>query len=135
MNPPDYGESREWFFDRQAQIGILLVVPQYHVEAGTMALDEGALEDQRLQFRSRHDGFEVGDVSHEQSGFGRHVRAFLKIGPNAVAEKICLADVQNFAAAAFHEVHAGRLRQAVELRLESIGYHDVSVDYRLLSGK
>ena len=65
LHAPDDREPRKIFFDRQAQVGILLVVPEDDVESRAVTLDQVAFEDQRFEDGSGDDGFEIGDLIDE----------------------------------------------------------------------
>jgi hypothetical protein len=101
------GEPGKAVFDRQAEIWILLVVPEHDIEARSMSFDEVALENQGFQFRPRDHGFEVRDVTDEQGGFGGMVSALEEVRSHAVGEPGGLADIQHITRSILEEIHTG----------------------------
>ena len=72
-------ETGKILFHRQSEIGIVLVVPQDDVEPRTMAFDQIAFQQKRLQFRRGDDRFNVMHQGHQYARFGTRVAAFLEI--------------------------------------------------------
>ncbi len=122
------GEAGEGLSDREAQIGVLLVVAEDDVEPGAVTLDEVAFEDQRLQLGARDDRFDVRDLADQQLSLRTLVRAVLKIVPHPVGQDARLPDVEDVALRILKEVDAGAVWQVVESRLEDGGCHMSAVN-------
>jgi hypothetical protein len=89
------------------EVGVALVVLEAHIVPGAVLLDQGALEDQRLQLGLGDDIVEVGDVSHHASGLGGVMDIVLKVRADARAQVDALADIDHVAGRVFHQVDAG----------------------------
>ena len=104
------GELRPVGIAADDDIGKRLVVAQQHVEARPEALDQVVLEQQRL-------GLAVGD--REFHGRGRRDHAHqpgrqpgrLRVGGDAAAQRLRLADVEDLAVGRDHAIDPGLARQ------------------------
>jgi hypothetical protein len=87
-------------------VGVGLVVLQPDVEVRLVALDQLVLEDQRLGGRVGADHLEVGDLGHQGDRLGRQGAGRAEVGAHAVAQRGGLADVDDLAGRALHQVDA-----------------------------
>ena len=103
----------------KAQADVGLVIPEDHVVAGPVLLDEGVLQEKGLFLGVGDDKIEVAHAGNEE----RHHRSGvgpLEIVADAAPEVFRLADVDDGALLVLHEVDAGRGGHRVELLLEQL---------------
>ena len=93
--------------ERELDVGIGFVVAQQDVEARLALLDEVVLKGQCLVLVGDEDVFNVDCLAHEGAGFGVGLRGFKKIGPDAAAEVLRLADIDDLALWILVEVDPG----------------------------
>ena len=98
------------------QVRIAFVVAQPNVKRRLVTLDEVRFKDQRLDFVGDDDRADVGDLLDHCRRAGMVHGAFLKVRPNAVAQRDRLSDVENLAVAADHHVDARRIRDLRQRR-------------------
>ena len=109
VEAPHEPQGRELLLQVQAQTEIILVVPQHHVVAGTMLLDEVALQDQGLPAAGGDDEVHPGHLFQHQGGLGVVTVRGLEIRAQAVSQVDRLADVEYLAGGVFKQVDAAGL--------------------------
>jgi hypothetical protein len=117
-------DPREVVVERDLDVRVALVVLEPHVERRLEALDQVALEEERLADGIRHRVLEVLDsIDHGSDQVLLEAGGFLlPVAAHAVAQALRLADVQHAAACVLHQVHAGPVGQLLEDRLELGGH-------------
>ena len=109
MQPPGDVDARI-LLGGELDVGIGLVVAQQDVEARLPLLDEVVLERQRLFFVIDQDVVDAPRLGNQRTRLGVGELVLGKVAPHAVSQHFRLADVDDFAACVFVEVHAGRER-------------------------
>ena len=110
--PPVEGDARPGLLGQQ-QVGIALVVAQLHVVARLELLDQVGFEQKGLRDRV---GLGHLDVDHPVDDAADAVdlaarRLLLPVAPDAAAETLRLADIDDVAARVLHEIDAGLVGQ------------------------
>ena len=90
-----------------------------------MALDEGALQHQRLKFRPRHDDVKMVDLGHHTASLGRVGGRILKVLAHAVAQLLGLAHVDHRIGLILHEIDPRLQGQRVGFFLELLKSHSI----------
>jgi|SRR3990172_8050619 len=85
-----------------------------------MLFYEGRFESERLEFGLSDDDVDVANLPDHACGASDMVRVFGEIGAHPVSEDFGLADVEDLAAIAAHDVDAGFRRDGVEDFLELV---------------
>ena len=98
---------------RGKDVGIALVIPQQHVEARLVLLDEVVLEHQRLGFGVGDRDFDPRHRRHHQLGLRRLLGA-LKIACDALLQITRLADINHLVLRIEHAIHARAMRQRAQ---------------------
>src|SRR6267378_6334135 len=111
-----------WIFWRRGEldIRIRLVIAKYDVEFRAILLDEVVFERQRFALVAYDNGFEVGDLARQRTGFGVHPTRFEKVGTHAAAQVARFADVKDVVTGIFEEIDARTFRK---LRGFFAGFH------------
>ena len=104
--------------------GIALVVLQQNVVPGLVPLDEGVLQNQRLELRAHHDGIKVIHLRHHHPGLFVVAAAGLEVLANAVFQLLGLAHVNDQPGLVHHDIYAGGKRQTVRLLQQLLFRHD-----------
>jgi hypothetical protein len=91
----------------ELDVGVGLVVAQQDVEARIALLDEVVFQSQRFVLVGDEDVVEIDGLAHERAGFGVGLRGFKKIGADAGAQVLGLADIDDLALGVLVEVDAG----------------------------
>ena len=100
----DFGEAiGEGEFD----VGVGLVVAEQDVEARLALLDEVVFKSEGFVLVGDEDVVDVDGLAHEGAGFGVGLGGFKKVGADAGAEVLGLADVDDLALGVLIEVDAG----------------------------
>ena len=120
QNAPRHEHPRELFLQRDLHIGIALVVLEADIIAGTMLLDEVALEDERFHLRACHDGLEIRDFLHHGAHLRRMSLIALEILPHAILQHDCLAHINDFPTGILHEIHPRGIRQQLQFFLHKL---------------
>ncbi|MPM67526.1 hypothetical protein SDC9_114449 [bioreactor metagenome] len=97
--------------DGQADIGVALAVLEQNVIFGLMALNEGALQHQRLKLRIGQDYIEPADLRDQGAGFFTVAGGVLKILGDPVFQGLGLAHVNDLAHLVQHQVDPRLLGQ------------------------
>ena len=117
-------DAREVVVQRDLDVRVALVVLEADVERGLEALDEVALEQERLADRVGHRVLEVHDPVDDRADqvLLDPGRLLLPVAADAAAQARRLADVQHVPARVLHQVHAGPIGKLLEDRLELRGH-------------
>ena len=117
---PDDPKSGKRVRDVQADKGIMLVVAKNDIIARPPLLDEIALQDQGLQLIRGQQIFHVGDLrDHDAEAVGIVAEVpirEIRLHPSPQGDR--LAHVQQGAASVREEVHAGGIREALDLLVQ-----------------
>ena len=111
---PRQRDPRELVAHRELQVRVRLVVPQHHVVARLVLLDQVVLEDQRLELAPGDDEVEVARLGDELGDPRRVLRAGLEVGAHPLAQRTRLADVDDPSLGRPHPVAAGILGDALQ---------------------
>ncbi len=98
----------------ELHVGVSLVVTQQDVEARLLLLDEVVLQSQRLFVIGDNDVIYVDRLADQRAGLRVFPAAFVKVGRDARAQVLRLADVNDFAFGVLVEVDAGRSGQGAD---------------------
>ncbi len=93
--------------DGHLQVGIALIVAEDDVVTGTILLDQGGLQQERLLFGGGEDGFDRGGPGEQGLGLGLPGAGGVAVGGQAGPEVDRLADVEDFALPVPHQVNPG----------------------------
>ena len=118
-------------FVGEADHRVRLAVLEVDVVARLAVLDEGVLQQQRLELAARHDHLEVGHLARQHFGLdvAAGARAALKVGRHSGAQILRLAHVQHGAAAVLEQVHARGARQ-VACQTRQVGGQRIGSSHR-----
>ena len=108
-------DARIILVEADADVGVGLVVAQADVEAGPVALDEALLGEQRLRLVRRDEEVDSVDA-RDEAGL-----AAGEVGGDALADRACLADVEQLVVAVVEEVDAGGIGQLATLPRQPLG--------------
>jgi len=106
--------ARVVLVEADADVGVGLVVPQPDVEAGSVALDEALLGEQRLGLVRGDEALDPLDPRGEPALAPREVRS------HPLADRASLADVEDLALAVVEEVDARGVRQLSDSVVHSV---------------
>ena len=104
------------------QVGEGLVVLEQDVEGWLVLLDEIVFERERLQFIGGDPPGHVRDFRHQALHPGIVPLAGREVAAHARPQDFGLADVQDLARGAVHQIATGGTRQFVQLPLHQRGY-------------
>ena len=90
----------------QNDVGIGFVIAKQDVVTRLEAFDEVVFQQQRFRFRTRHRGFDSGDMRYHQLR-ARRQSGFLKIRRYALLEVDRLTDIDDLALFVQHPVNTG----------------------------
>ena len=121
----DHSDSGVYLPHIQPEIRIPFVILEQNVVFGTVALNQGAFQYQRLKLRRGYYHVEMVDVADHQLCFGRMGGGILKILAHPVFQFFGLADIDHLVVTVAHDIHAGRVRQAQRLFFQFIKGHAV----------
>ena len=110
-------DLRERLGEVDLDVGIRLVVFEAGVEERLALLDQEILQQQRLLNRLGYDELEIRDALDHRADAPLLAGGRLEVRAHAVAEARRLADIQNRAVGALHQIDAGLRGQ----RSESVG--------------
>ena len=118
-------------FVGEADHRVRLAVLEVDVVARLAILDEGVLQQQRLELVARHDHLEVGHLArhHFRLDVAAGARAALKVGRHPGAQILRLAHVQHGALAVLEQIDAGGARQ-VACQTRQIGDQRIGSSHR-----
>ncbi len=109
-------DPREVVAQGHLDVRIALVVLEPDVEPGPIALDQVRLEEQGLGDRVRLGHFDIDDLvddAPDPMDLAAR-RLFLPVAPDAAAQALGLADVDDIATDVLHQVDAGLVRESGE---------------------
>ena len=112
----NHGKRRVGRVRVQPDIGIALVVLEQDVVLGLIFFDHRVLEHQRLELGFGHNDVEIVNAADQLPRFGIQPFGRLKIVGNAVAEQLCLADIDHLTGLVLVQVYArlhGQLAHAL----------------------
>ena len=112
--PADQAQAGGRVFEVQAETEEIFIIPEVDVVAGTMLLDEIALQDEGFPFRGGHQKIHLGEALHQEGGPGAGLVP--EIGPHPVFQVDGLADVEHLTPGIFEEIDAGaggKMRQGL----------------------
>ena len=114
----DHDRARERLVHGQADVRILLVIPQADIVVGPVLLDQVRLENQRLDLTVRDERLDVVDPRQHELDARRVTAAFLEVGADPVLEIDRFADVEHLPGLVTIEVHAGAVGEQGQLFLD-----------------
>ena len=95
LRPADQSDAGVLVFDRQLQVGIVLVVAEDDVVAGALPFDEVVLQHQRLDLGVGQDQVEIPHLLDHPLRLRRMVCSRLEVGTDPALEGLGLADVDD----------------------------------------
>ena len=98
----------------QFHVGVSFVVAQQDVEARLLLLDEVILKRQRFFIIGYYDVVNVDGLADQRPGFRVLPAAFVEVGPDARAQVLRLAYVDDFAFGVLVQIHAGGRRDGAD---------------------
>jgi len=99
-------------------VGVILVVLQTDVEEGAVFLDQVQFKDERFQFRTDHNPFNIRDLFHQAAGLVIPVRQAVEIRAHTVAQVNRFTDVNDLLVGITVDITAGFLRQGIQDALQ-----------------
>ena len=99
----------------EPQVHVVLVVTQVDVEARLVLLDEGVFEDEGLFFGVGDQEVDVHHRGQAEADVKARVAGLGVVLPHPAAQVLGLADVDDLAVGVFHQIHARRAGEAVDL--------------------
>ena len=106
----------------ELDVGVGFVVAQQDVEARLALLDEVVLKGQGLVLVGNEYVLNVDGLAHEGAGFCVGLRGFKKIGSDAAAEVLRLADIDDIALRILVEVDPGLGRERANFLVKIHGW-------------
>ena len=113
----------------QPDIGIALVVLQKDVVLRLIFFDHRVLEHERFELAFGDDDIEIVNMADQLPRFGVQPLGRLKIVGHAVAQQLCLADIDHLAGLVLVQVHARLHRQTAHALLELFSCHDGTASF------
>ena len=113
--------ARKGLGQRELYIGVSLVVAQQDVEARLLLLDQVVLERQRLFVISDDNVVDIDGLADQRAGFRVIPSPLMKIGRDARAQVLSLANVNDVAFGVFVQVDDGGSGQAADFLREVHG--------------
>ena len=98
------------FVARHADIAITFIVFEQDIVFRHMLLNQAAFEHQRFKFAVGYNIVKMVHVFDHFAHFDCVAVRRAEILADAVFERFCLADINNFILLVFHDIHAGQQR-------------------------
>ena len=104
----------------EPQMNVIFVVPQGNIKPRLMFFDQGVFEDERFFFRMGDEEIDRHHGQHTQANMVAGIATVGKILPDAVAEILRLAHIDDRVGGIFHQIDAGGVGKPVDLLTQGI---------------
>jgi hypothetical protein len=95
LNPPHNAQGWKFFFHRESEAGIILIIPQFYIISRMVLLDEIIFQDISFFFRIGDDGINVCHLFQHRQGLYILFSRLLEIGTHPVFDIPSLPNIED----------------------------------------